>query len=155
MKSMKKALSILLAMCLLLGMLPMSLSASAADDANLAEVFRLVNQERAKVGKDPYKSNAKLNEAAVLRAKELVQLYSHTRPDGSSCFTVLDEYGITFWAVGENIAEGYFTPKDVMAGWMNSPGHRGNILDEDNAGFDYIGIGHYQSAIFIIGRSSL
>lgn len=100
MKSMKKALSILLAMCLLLGMLPMSLSASAADDANLAEVFRLVNQERAKVGKDPYKSNAKLNEAAVLRAKELVQLYSHTRPDGSSCFTVLDEYGITFWAVG-------------------------------------------------------
>ena len=157
MKSMKKALSILLAMCLLLGMLPMSLSASAADDASLTEVFLLVNQERAKVGKAPYKSNANLNAAAV-RAKELADKFDHIRPDGRDPETVLKEHGITScYVVGENIGAGYSTAASAMNGWMNSSGHKSNILDEGNYRITHIGIGRYGNywVQLFVGSNSL
>lgn len=103
-------------------------------------VLELVNQERAKVGAAPLKMSASIQVAANMRAKELPKLFDHQRPDGSSCFTALDEVGVTYTAAGENIAAGYPTPEAVMDGWMNSDGHRSNILSTD---FNSIGIGYY------------
>ena len=72
----------------------------------------------------------------MIRSKELVKLFSHTRPNGTSCFTVLE--GISYRCMGENIAAGQRTPKEVVTDWMNSPGHRANILSPD---FTKIGVG--------------
>ncbi len=108
----------------------------------ISGVIALVNQERAKEGLDALETNGAIAEAAQIRADELLTLFSHTRPDGRSCFTVLAEVGISYRAAGENIAMGYFTPESVVEGWMNSPGHRANIL---NGGFTTIGVGYNSS----------
>jgi uncharacterized protein YkwD len=73
-----------------------------------------------------------------VRAEELIQSFSHTRPDGTSCFTAFDEFGVDYRAAGENIAAGQKTPEDVVNSWMNSSGHRANILSEN---FTAIGVG--------------
>lgn len=104
------------------------------------EVIRLVNIEREKYGVAPLERDDTLMQAAQLRAEELSESFSHTRPDGSSCFTVLKDMGISYWAGGENIAAGQRTPQKVVDSWMNSPGHRANILSE---GFTAIGVGYY------------
>ncbi|MHB8129461.1 MAG: CAP domain-containing protein [Mobilitalea sp.] len=106
------------------------------------QVLQLVNQERVKAGLSALTTNAIITSAANKRAQETVQSFSHTRPNGSSFSTVLKEYGVPFNAAGENIAYGQKTPQDVVTGWMNSPGHRANIL---NSSFGKIGIGVYQT----------
>uniref|UniRef100_UPI004025EE83 CAP domain-containing protein n=1 Tax=Faecalibacterium sp. TaxID=1971605 RepID=UPI004025EE83 len=63
------------------------------------------------------------------RAKEVAKVASHTRPDGTNCFTVLKEYGVSDTATGENAAWGETTPEKVVADWMASEGHRVNIMD--------------------------
>ncbi len=103
-----------------------------------AEVVELVNEERAKAGLSELRVETDLQFAATARAVELIQEPSHTRPDGSDCFTILSEYGISYGTAGENIAFGFPDPEMVMTGWMNSPGHRSNIL---GSGFDAIGVG--------------
>ena len=100
------------------------------------QVLNLVNIERRKAGVSPLKLSRYLNDAAAIRAEEITQVFSHTRPDGSSCFTVLDK---NYYNVGENIAEGQSTPKEVMNSWMNSPGHRANILKPE---FTELGVGY-------------
>ena len=107
------------------------------------QVVALVNAERAKVGLPALVSDAKLQEAALARAKETVTLFSHTRPNGTSCFTILKEFGISYRSAGENIAYGQRSPEEVVNAWMNSEGHRANIL---NKNFTTIGIGYYQTA---------
>ena len=108
------------------------------------EVISLVNQERKKAGVAELTIDSDLMEATDIRAKELVSKYSHTRPDGTSCFTVFKEVGIdSYRAVGENIARGQKTPAAVMESWMNSSGHRRNIL---SANYERIGVGCYQGA---------
>lgn len=102
------------------------------------EVVRLVNEERAKVGACPLRMANDLQQAAGVRAQEIVRRFSHTRPDGSSCFTVLR--GSSYRQVGENIAAGQQSPAAVVEGWMNSQGHRENIL---NPTFQEIGVGYY------------
>lgn len=104
------------------------------------EVFRLTNIERVKYGLPEFKKLAVLDEIAFIRAWELIPNYSHDRPDGSSCFTAYDEVDLTYCAAAENIAAGYRTPQDVVDGWMNSPGHRSNILNES---LEYLGVGFY------------
>lgn len=114
-------------------------------------VLRLVNEERAKEGLSPMTTNDTLNGAAQVRAEELQELFDHTRPDGSSCFTALDEAGVRYWTAGENIAAGAATPESVMNMWMNSEGHRANILNES---FDAIGVGrvgNYWVQMFVGG----
>lgn len=106
------------------------------------EVLKLVNQERAKAGLSALTTNSSLTAAANKRAQETKQSFSHTRPNGTSFSTVLKEYGISYRTSGENIAYGQRTPQEVVNGWMNSPGHRANIL---NANFNKIGIGVYES----------
>ena len=83
-----------------------------------------------------------LTAAANVRAQEINQLFSHTRPDGTSFSTVLKEYGISYRGSGENIAWGQKSAEQVMNGWMNSDGHRANILNEN---FKNIGVGYYQN----------
>ena len=105
------------------------------------QVVKLVNEERAKAGLSELTMDTNLTAAANTRAKEIKEVFSHTRPDGSSFSTVLKEHGVTYRGSGENIAWGQKTPKQVMNGWMNSDGHRANIL---NKNFKNIGIGYYQ-----------
>ncbi len=100
------------------------------------EVLKLVNEERKKNNLSPYKLNTTLCRRADIRAAELVENFSHQRPDGTDCFTVIDD--ILYWYAGENIAAGYSTPEAVVGGWMGSPGHRANILSSE---YTEIGIG--------------
>ena len=99
-------------------------------------VLELVNQERARAGCRPLKLAADLQDAAALRAREITVKFSHTRPNGKSCFTTVKNQGR---GVGENIAAGSNSPAKVMEGWMNSPGHRKNILDPK---FRELGVGY-------------
>ena len=94
------------------------------------EVLALVNAERAKENLAPLAmGDTKLQAAADERAKEVAKVASHTRPDGTNCFTVLKEYGVSDTATGENAAWGETTPEKVVADWMASEGHRVNIMD--------------------------
>lgn len=114
------------------------------EERSFAEkVADLVNAERAKAGLDALIIDKGIESAALVRAKEIETSFSHTRPNGSSFSTVLTENGITFRGSGENIAWGQRTPEEVMNGWMNSEGHRANIL---NPKFKKIGVGFYQNA---------
>lgn len=106
-------------------------------------VIELVNQERAKEGLPALVYDAGIEKAALVRAKETEKSFSHTRPDGKSFSTALTEAGVTFRGAGENIAYGQRTPEQVMEGWMNSPGHRANIMNKD---YKKIGVGYYQNA---------
>lgn len=103
------------------------------------QVLTLVNKERAAEGLAPLTLDKSLCDVAGARAKEITSLFSHTRPDGSKCFTILDQKNITYHAAGENIAAGQKTPKEVVAGWMNSPGHRENIMSDN---FHKLGVGY-------------
>lgn len=102
------------------------------------QVYELVNEERDKEGLQPLEWDEGLAECAAARAEEIVEKFSHTRPDGSSYSTILDEYGLDSSGVGENIAYGYTDPENVMDGWMHSSGHKANILRKN---YDRIGVG--------------
>ncbi|MDD3571146.1 MAG: CAP domain-containing protein [Lachnospiraceae bacterium] len=102
------------------------------------EVVNLVNAERAKEGLSPLSIDSKVTAAAQVRATEIKTSFSHTRPDGRSCFTALAEAGASYSGAGENIAIGQKTPSEVVTAWMNSPGHRANIMKPN---FKYIGVG--------------
>lgn len=97
-------------------------AASGWRDDFAGEVARQVNEERAKAGLSGLRVDAELTRAARVRATEIAQKFSHTRPDGSSWSTVSES------AFGENIAVGQQTPDKVMAAWLTSEGHRANIL---------------------------
>lgn len=114
-------------------------------DEFAAEVVRLVNLERAKAGLKSLGTFQRLTDAAQIRAGELAKYYSHTRPDGTQFDTVMKEVGTNVIAngFGENIAGGQRTPAEVVEAWMNSPGHRANILRPD---YSYIGVGYYYDA---------
>ena len=72
-----------------------------------------------------------LTAAAQTRAEEIAVVNSHVRPDGSKCFTVLKDYGVTDTPTGENAAWGSVSPEEVVNAWMNSEGHRANILNPE------------------------
>ena len=91
----------------------------------------------------PLKVDVTVQSAAQVRAKEIVSSFSHTRPNGSSFSSALTEAGVSFRGAGENIAMASPPPKKVMEGWMNSSGHRANIL---NSSYTSIGVGSYQGA---------
>ena len=117
--------------------------ADGSQDAFANQVVKLVNEERAKAGLSPLTVHNGAASAAQTRAREIERSFSHTRPDGSSFNTALTAAGVNFRGAGENIAYGQSTPQQVMEGWMNSSGHRANIL---NANYTSIGVGHYKNA---------
>ena len=111
------------------------------NDFELA-VLELVNDERALVGLPPLDMDVRLSEAAQLHSDDMGVngYFSHTSQDGTTFDQRIVAAGYTPWyALGENIAAGQNTPEWVMDAWMNSPGHRANILNPD---FDHIGIGY-------------
>ena len=104
------------------------------------QVLELVNQERVKVGLNKLKLNEDLSCVATIKSQNMADLnyFDHTSPTYGSPFDMMDTFNIGYWTAGENIAAGYSTPESVMIGWMNSPGHKANIL---NPGYTEIGIG--------------
>lgn len=115
-------------------------SASASNSEAYADrVVKLVNEQRAKNGLNPVKALVSMNNGANIRAKEIVNMFSHERPDGRRGYTAVEDAGLDWSWVGENIAAGYTSPEDVMQGWMESDGHRNNIL---NPRCKYIGVGY-------------
>lgn len=112
-------------------------------DEAVGAVLKLVNEERAKAGLPALTLHAGATRAAQQRAGEIETSFSHTRPDGSNFTTALTAAGVSYRAAGENIAYGQKSAKQVMQDWMNSAGHRANIM---NANYSSIGIGHYKNA---------
>ncbi|MBD3878480.1 MAG: hypothetical protein SR1Q5_02165 [Quinella sp. 1Q5] len=101
------------------------------------EVLRLVNVERSRVGLSPLKFAKDLAASAYVRAVELPTKFSHTRPDGSKCFTAMAKRG---HILGENLAGGQTSPKQVVQAWMDSKSHRENILNPE---FKELGVVYY------------
>lgn len=106
-----------------------------------SQVLELLNAQRRSAGLIELTYDSGIAVAAQKRAGELISDFSHVRPDGRNCFTALDEQGCVYQGAGENIAMGQKTPQDVMNSWMQSEGHKANIL---NASYTRVGIGCYQ-----------
>ena len=95
-----------------------------------AEAFSLTNELRASLGLSALESDPELAESARIRAGELAEKYSHTRPGGGSCFTALDECGAVYTSAGENIAAGFISAGELVDAWAASPGHFANICGD-------------------------
>ena len=116
---------------------PQATQATGSAVSSLADaVVRQTNQERAARGLGELRVDAELSRAAAVRARELVESFSHTRPDGSDWSTVSTAVS------GENIARGHDSAERVMAAWMSSEGHRANIL---RGSFSRIGVCAYRA----------
>lgn len=107
--------------------------------AYIQQVVDLVNKERAAKGLGKLTALPKIETAAATRAKELITSFSHTRPDGTKYRTALEANGVKAGYTGENVAMGYRTPEAVVKGWMNSTGHRDNIL---KSAYTHVGVGY-------------
>ena len=108
------------------------------------EVIRLTNIERAKAGLPELKANWELCRVARIKSQEMSdkKYFSHQSPSYGSPFDMIKKFGISYKTAGENIAMGQRTPQAVVTAWMNSEGHRKNIL---NASFKEIGVGYVSS----------
>ena len=95
------------------------------------EMLEQINAARKKAGVSELKLDDKLCEAAQIRADECLEQYDHTRPDGRKFTTVLEEVGIKYGYWGENINEKQETVDSTMKSWMNSKGHKANILKKE------------------------
>ncbi|WP_079505387.1 SafA/ExsA family spore coat assembly protein [Mesobacillus jeotgali] len=106
-----------------------------------SEVIELTNQERSKNGLKPFAEDWQLSRVARYKSVEMrdKNYFSHTSPVYGSPFSMMRSFGINYRNAGENIAAGQRTPNDVVQSWMNSPGHRKNIL---NPAYTHIGVGH-------------
>lgn len=116
------------------------------------EVVRLVNAEREKQGLPSLTYNWELSRVARIKSQDMRDngYFSHTSPTYGSPFQMMKSFGISYRAAGENIAKGYTTPAAVVNGWMNSPGHRANILSSSftEIGVGYVSDGHYWTQLF-------
>ena len=117
------------------------------------QVADLTNKERVAHGLRPLTFDDSLSYVASVKTSEMAELgyFEHTSPTYGSPFEMMDEFGISYYAAAENIAMGQRTPEQVVNGWMNSPGHRVNILNENytHIGIGYSDNGHYWTQMFI------
>lgn len=119
------------------------------------EVVRLVNEIRAENGLKPLTYDWELSRVARYKSQDMKdnRYFSHTSPTYGSPFQMIKNFGLSYRTAGENIAQGYATPQAVVDGWMNSSGHRANIL---NASYTHIGVGYVASGRYwtqmFIGR---
>jgi uncharacterized YkwD family protein/spore coat assembly protein SafA len=106
-----------------------------------SEVVRLVNIERSKQGLQPLKENWELSRVARYKSADMAakNYFAHESPTYGSPFRMMESFGIKYSSAGENIAYGQKTPQQVMTAWMNSPGHRSNIMSPS---FSQIGVGY-------------
>ncbi|KRE49603.1 CAP domain-containing protein [Paenibacillus sp. Soil522] len=109
------------------------------------QVLQIVNSERAKAGLSPLSMDSNLSNMALVKAQDLINnnYFDHTSPTYGSPFDMMKKFQITYNAAGENIAKGQPTPEQVMNDWMNSEGHKANIL---SSSFTHIGIGYFKGA---------
>lgn len=105
------------------------------------EVVRLVNIERQKAGLASLNHSSQLSNVARAKSEDMGRnnYFSHNSPTYGDPFSMMRSFGINYTTAGENIAQGYYTAESVVRGWMNSPGHRENIL---NPSFGTIGVGY-------------
>ena len=105
------------------------------------EVVRLVNGIRRQNGLSPLTANWELSRVARYKSRDMVdnRYFAHNSPTYGTPFEMMRAFGLSFRTAGENIAYGYATPQKVVDGWMNSSGHRANIL---NASYKQIGVGY-------------
>ena len=113
-----------------------SVSAGIQNSSAASEVVRLTNSARSQNGYAALVEDGALSEAAAVRAREIARSFSHTRPSGASFSSALSESGVSYLRAGENIASGQKSASEVVNAWMNSPGHRANIL---NSSYSRIG----------------
>lgn len=108
------------------------------------EVVKLTNVQREKHGLNPLKIDKKLSQVAKEKSRDMVlhDYFDHDSPTYGSPFDMMELFGIKYKSAAENIAYGYSTPEMVVDGWMNSPGHRENILNES---FTHIGVGYMET----------
>jgi uncharacterized YkwD family protein len=108
------------------------------------QVIALTNQQRTKNGLPALKTDTQLSGVAQKKAMDMQQnhYFSHTSPTYGSPFDMMRDFGVTYKSAGENIAQGQRTPQEVVTAWMNSEGHRKNIL---SANFTHIGVGFEQT----------
>ncbi|WP_066052565.1 SafA/ExsA family spore coat assembly protein [Robertmurraya korlensis] len=107
------------------------------------QVVQLTNQERAKYGLKPLVADWELARVARYKSADMRDrnYFSHTSPTYGSPFEMMKNFGISYRSAGENIAAGQRTPQEVVTAWMNSEGHRKNIL---SSGYTHIGVGYAQ-----------
>ena len=113
-----------------------SVSAGIQNSSAASEVVRLTNSARSQNGYAALVEDGALSEAAAVRAREIARSFSHTRPSGASFSSALSESGVSYLRAGENIASGQKSASEVVNAWMNSPGHRANML---NSSYSRIG----------------
>ncbi len=117
------------------------------------EVIRLVNEIRAENGLKPLSANWELSRVARFKSQDMAdnRYFSHTSPTYGSPFQMIRAFGLSFRTAGENIAYGQRTPQTVVNAWMNSSGHRANILNATytKIGVGYVVNGHYWTQMFI------
>ena len=117
------------------------------------EVIRLVNEQRVQNGLNPLTENWELSRVARYKSQDMVdnRYFSHTSPTYGSPFQMIRAFGISFRRAGENIAYGQRTPQAVVNAWMNSSGHRANILNASytQIGVGYVADGNYWTQMFI------
>jgi uncharacterized YkwD family protein/spore coat assembly protein SafA len=106
-----------------------------------SQVVKLVNAQRAKQGLQPLTENWQLSRVARYKSADMAakNYFSHTSPTYGSPFRMMESFGIKYSSAGENIAYGQKTPEQVMTAWMNSPGHRSNIMSPS---YSQIGVGY-------------
>jgi uncharacterized YkwD family protein len=104
----------------------------------------LTNEERAKQGLEPLELDTELSAVAKDKSLDMQNkgYFSHNSPTYGSPFDMMKQYGIDYRTAGENIAKGQTSPEQVVEGWMNSEGHRKNIMNPD---FTHIGVGHAEN----------
>jgi uncharacterized YkwD family protein/spore coat assembly protein SafA len=117
------------------------------------EVVRLVNEIRVRNGLKPLTQDWQLSRVARYKSQDMRDLnyFSHTSPTYGSPFKMMQSFGIKYKTAGENIAKGYSSPSAVVNAWMNSSGHRANILNSSytHIGVGYVSSGNYWTQMFI------
>jgi uncharacterized YkwD family protein len=117
------------------------------------QVVELTNQEREKAGLSPLKADVELSKVARAKSQDMADngYFDHNSPTYGSPFDMMKSFGISYQTAGENIAQGQKTPEEVVQAWMNSQGHRENILNPDytNIGVGYVENGNYWTQQFI------
>lgn len=117
------------------------------------QVVRLVNQIRQENGLQQLTANWELSRVARYKSQDMKdnRYFSHTSPTYGSPFQMIKAFGLSYRTAGENIAKGYATPQAVVNGWMNSSGHRANILNPayKQIGVGYVAGGNYWTQMFI------
>ena len=105
------------------------------------QVASLTNSERKAAGLGSLTLDSQLSKLARMKAEDMAKkgYFSHTSPTYGSAFDMMKKYGVSYRTAGENIAKGQKTPEAVMNGWMNSSGHRANIL---SSAYTHIGVGY-------------